>query len=99
GRTRALDRDERGLGGAIGEGDVLRQVLPYMRLVLLDVRGVHDHEHVVHCGAVRDDVVDDGAALVAEKSVPRFPDTEACDVARDEPIDRCERMCAIEVEL
>ena len=70
-----------------------------MRFILLDVRGVHDHQDVIGAGAVHDDVVDDRAALVAQKPIPRLSDGEPGDVARDEPIDGGQRCRSLEVEL
>src|SRR5438270_7453382 len=71
----------------------------YMRAVLRDVRGVHDHHVFTVADAVDDHVVDDRAVLVGEQAVPRLARREACDVARDEAIEVRPGTATLEEEL
>ena len=71
--TATKRRRERLVGERHRRGEPRGQV----RVVLRNVRGVHDHEEVVGCEAMDDDVVDDRPALVREarsgRGRPRAP--------------------------
>jgi hypothetical protein len=78
---------------------VAADVLAHVRHVLVAIAGVHADEDLVLRDAIADEVVDDGAARVAQRGVLRAAIGDAVQIVGDQTIDGADRVVADDAHL
>jgi hypothetical protein len=91
--ARALQREQRVVGAAVGDGHgELRDLPADPREVLVDVAGVDAKEKILRAAHVNEQVVHDAAVRVAHRGVKHTAGKKPGDVVRDEVIQKLRRV-------